>query len=198
STTVCVTNPAFAEEVSVSLDASGNAYVLGLLALMNSANTFALLHPIQSYTYDGGNALTVIKLDPTGAEQWGTLLGSSLFDGGAGSGGVRNQAYFIKTDGTGAVYVLGLDRAFATTPGSLQPVDVNAVEHAFLAKIVPSLNAAVPVVAPAAVVFPNSQVIGTSSAPFDVIVGDFGDADMGTPSISITGSDFSQTNTCSR
>jgi hypothetical protein len=197
STALCNVNHESTEEVSVDVDSSGAAYVLGMFESGNSAVTFPLLHPIQNYTFQGGNAFTAIKLDSTGAEQWGTFLGSANIPGA--SNGNRLRPARIRLDGTGAAYVLEEDLAFPTTPKGLQPVDVDPGGPAvFLAKILPSLGAAVPVVSPAAVTFPNPQVTGSSSAPMGLIVGNFGDADMSsTPIISIAGSNFLQTNTCS-
>lgn len=181
------------EEASVAVDGAGAAYVAGTAF----RGEFPLLNPIQSYVFPSpGSATTIMKLDATGAEIWGTNLGSSSVSV-AGAGNHVDEPV-IKLDGTGAVYITRLDANFPATPNALQPVDVNPASGVVLAKIVPSLGTAVPVVGPAAVTFSNSQVTGSSSAPFDVIVGNFGDADMtSAPTVTITTGDFSQTNNCS-
>jgi beta-propeller repeat-containing protein len=92
--------------------------------------------------------------------------------------------------------------AFPTTVGSFQTnVDVigNYVPSPFVTKIVPSLGAAVPVVAPRALKFTQVLQQGVASNPLTVRLSNFGDADLSLVSIAISGTnpvDFSQTNNC--
>lgn len=200
STTLCNVAPVTTHESSVVLDAAGSAYVVGDIEAGNAASNFPLLQPIQSSLIHmsagtGTNALTVVKLDSSGTEQWGTFLGSTF--------AVRGK---IQLGDNGSVYLLGGDPLFPMPFNSFQPVNVNPLlgtQPPFLAKILPSLGAAVPGFSPAAATFPNPynddnfQDVGTSSPPFDITMGNFGDVNMtSVPVISISTTEFTQTNTC--
>lgn len=66
-------------------------------------------------------------------------------------------------------------------------------------KIVPSLGAAVPVLTPRIISFPDILPQGVPSVPITVLVSNYGDADLSLAGITISGpnaADFSQTNNC--
>jgi Abnormal spindle-like microcephaly-assoc'd, ASPM-SPD-2-Hydin/Beta-propeller repeat len=175
----------------VALDNSGNAYAVGE---PGDPAVFPLTNPIQAYLSSGlsGSPDAIMKLDNAGAIVWATFFGNVL-------PGINQR---IAVDPSANAYVL--NGTGPTTANALQrnpglPQDPTP----FLAKIAPSLGAAVMIVTPAGtldqIAVPQTvtfgdQLIGTSSASSDVQVGNFGDANLA-PTISITG-DFSQTNTC--
>ena len=169
----------------VALDSFGNAYAVGGTG---DPAAFPLTNPIQAYlsndTSDPQEA--VVKLDNAGAIIWATFFGNVL--------SAINQR--IAVDPSANVYVL--NGMGPTTANALEPnpgLHEEVEPTPFLAKIAPSLGAAVMAVSPRFVSF-GDQLVGTSSASSDITVGNFGDATLGVPSsISITG-DFSQTNTC--
>jgi hypothetical protein len=69
----------------------------------------------------------------------------------------------------------------------------------FAMKIVPNLGAAVPVLTPRIISFPDILQQGVSSVPITVLVSNYGDVDLTLASITISGpnaTDFSQTNNC--
>lgn len=200
STSLCTSNPAITAEDGVAVDSAGNAYVRGEYSTNGTpvaVPLFPLLDPIQSYNYQGPAARTLVKLDPGGKLLWGTFLGSSANTNASTiiDKGGRALGEGMAFDGT-AIYVLGTDEFAPATPGSLQPGGLCCNGPSFLAKIANSLGAAVPVLTPQAFVFNKAQLVGTSSAPIDGLLGNFGDADMGQPSISISTGDFSETDNC--
>jgi len=167
----------------VALDSSGNAYAVGE---PGDPSVFPLTNPIQAYLSGGlsGSPDAVMKVDNAGAIVWATFFGNVL-------PGINQR---IAVDPSANAYVL--NGTGPTTVNALQPnPGLPQDPTPFLAKIAPSLGAAVMVVSPRAVSF-GDQLVGTSSASSDITVGNFGDATLSVASsISITG-DFSQTNTC--
>jgi hypothetical protein len=170
----------------VALDGLGNAYAVG--GTYDPA-AFPLTNPIQAYpshVAPDDPQEAVVKLDTAGAIVWATFFGNAL----------PNVNQRIALDPSDNAYILNgtgptTANALEPTPGFFQEVDTIP----FLVKIAPSLGAAVMAVSSNTVSFGN-QLVGTSSAGSDIVVGNFGDATLGVPSsISITG-DFSQTNTC--
>jgi hypothetical protein len=74
-----------------------------------------------------------------------------------------------------------------------------SIPEGFAMKIVPSLGAAVPVLTPRIISFPDILQQGVPSVPITVVVSNYGDVDLSLASITISGSnatDFSQTNNC--
>ena len=183
STSFCSQSWGFTD---VALDSLGNAYAVGQT---EDIAAFPLTNPIQAYlltTTSADPPDAVIKVDNSGAIVWATFLGQ-----------VAQDIYQrIAVDPSANVYVLNgmgptTANALEPNPGFHEEVEPTP----FLAKIAPSLGAAVMVVTPKSVSFAD-QLVGTSSASSDIQIGNFGDATLGVPSsISITG-DFSQTNTC--
>jgi Abnormal spindle-like microcephaly-assoc'd, ASPM-SPD-2-Hydin len=173
STTLCGTD---AEARSVAVDSSGAAYVVGFNGDPASIPLLLLL-PIQGYPPGSG---VVAKLDTGGAREWATLLGIGDTIG-------PNR---IALDPAHNVYVLGV--------GGFQ--SPNALGRQFasgatLVKIAPSLGAPVPVFVPEAVSF-GSTAVGSSAAPINVVLGNFGDAAMSPAVISVAG-EFTETDNCS-
>lgn len=183
STSFCSQSWGFTD---VALDSLGNAYAVGQT---EDIAAFPLTNPIQAYllaTTSADPPDAVIKVDNSGAIVWATFLGQ-----------VAQDIYQrIAVDPSANVYVLNgmgptTANALEPNPGFHEEVEPTP----FLAKIAPSLGAAVMIVNPKSISF-GDQLLGTSSASSDVTVGNFGDAALGVPgAISITG-DFSQTNTC--
>ena len=183
STSFCSQSWGFTD---VALDSLGNAYAVGQT---EDIAAFPLTNPVQAYLLTTPSADppdAVIKVDNSGAIVWATFLGQ-----------VAQDIYQrIAVDPSTNVYVLNgmgptTANALESNPGFNEEVE----PIPFLAKIAPSLGAAVMVVSPRSVSF-GGQSLGTSSASSDVTVGNFGDATLAVASsISITG-DFSQTNTC--
>jgi Abnormal spindle-like microcephaly-assoc'd, ASPM-SPD-2-Hydin len=187
STLFCSSTAGFTD---VTLDSSGNAYAPGSVF---SPAAFPLTNAIQTYPLTPTDEpAVVVKVDTAGAIVWATFFGDVL-------SGINQR---IAVDPSANVYIL--NGSGPTTANALQrnpglPQDPTP----FLAKIAPSLGAAVMIVTPAgtlnqlagpqAITF-GDQLIGISSAASDVQVGNFGDANLAA-TISITG-DFSQTNTC--
>jgi hypothetical protein len=189
STTLCNVANASTKAAAMAMDSSGSAYVLAG-AIFNSLppSLFPLMNPIQSYVPpSSANTTTALfKLDSTGALQFGTFFGDMDFNGGTSS---------MAVDSAGAVYFLGVgDPETPTTPNALrQLLPSGLFQGTYLAKIIPSLGAPVPVLR--TTLDFGSVAFGTSSAPNDAIVGNFGDATLPAPTASITG-DFSQTSAC--
>jgi hypothetical protein len=189
ATTLCVNSNSSlgVGSEAVAVDSSGAAYVATFVSSLPASPSFPFLNPIQSYFFTSGpgqgftNGL--VSLDSSGALRWGTYLGG---------GDAQTNAPFerIKVDSAGAVYFVG--DMFFTTPNGFPPMPSDRASY--LAKILPSLGAPVPVLIPGSVSFP-ALAVGTSSSPVDVMLGDFGDAALGTPTITIS-PDFSQTNAC--
>lgn len=177
---------------SVAVDSTGAAYVVGTTDFPATFQPI-LLQPIQGYA-PSGSANVALKLDTAGALQWSTFLGQYFF------GAIFSHSK-VAVDGTGAVYVIAYSN-LPPTPDSLGPPSPNpgagqpndGAAGNFLVKIAPSLGAPVPIVSPPQVSFAG-QNVGTTSAPADVQVGNFGDAPV-SPRVSITG-DFSETDNCS-
>ncbi|HKF23255.1 MAG TPA: choice-of-anchor D domain-containing protein [Candidatus Angelobacter sp.] len=195
STTLCNVANSSSESGGVAVDSSGAAYVEVLITSFNSLPSmqFPLLNPIQGYVPPPALETTsVLKVDSSGALQWGTFFGDSIDHSGDLPSTTTGA---IAVDGTGAVYFLsGGVAATPTTPGSFRQILPDGYfQGPYLAKIVPSLGAPVPVLR-TSLDF-GSVAFGTSSAPNDAIVGNFGDATLPAPTASITG-DFSQTSAC--
>jgi len=183
STSFCSQSWGFTD---VALDSLGNAYAVGQT---EDIAAFPLTNPIQAYlltTTSADPPDAVIKVDNSGAIVWATFLGQVAQD-------IFQR---IAVDPSANVYVLNgmgptTANALEPNPGFHEEVEPTP----FLAKIAPSLGAAVMVVTPKSVSFAD-QLVGTSSPSSDITVGNFGDATLAVASsISITG-DFSQTNTC--
>jgi hypothetical protein len=113
-------------------------------------------------------------------------------------------AVSMNIDGQQNVYLAGQTGGVGspTTIGAFEtlPVSVNFfIPEGFAMKIVPSLGAAVPVLAPRIISFPDILQQGVPSVPITVLVSDYGDVDLSLASITISGpnaTDFSQTNNC--
>ena len=181
STTLCQDAQTFDQGQAVAIDSTGGAYVAAFVGDQPNP-PFPFLNPIQTYFFAPvDNTTGIVSLDSSGGLRWGTFLGSM---------GDQASHHRIAVDNAGGVYLL---HSFLTTAGAFQPVPFN--DGTYLAKIVPSLGSPVPVLQPRSIDF-HKQLIGTSSQARDVVIGNFGDAALGTPTITISG-DYSQTNTCS-
>jgi hypothetical protein len=194
STTLCSVANSSSDSGGVAVDSSGAAYVEVLNTTFDSlpSTQFPLLNPIQGYLPPTALETTsVLKVDSSGALQWGTFFG----DGINHSLNTSTTTSAIAVDGSGAVYFLsGGDPATPTTPGSFRHLLPDGYGAGpYLAKIVPSLGAPVPVARTSLDL--GSVAFGSSSAPNGAIVGNFGDATLPAPTASITG-DFSQTSAC--
>lgn len=195
ATTLC---DSFTQGAAVAVDSSGAAVAVGV-SISGSTTAFqaALLDPIQGYVPSPpGSANIAVKLDTLGNPVWSTFFGNN-------SSGIVEQGVpvpRVAVDENGAAYILDTS-TILPTPSSVGPPFLvsgaggQSVETLnFLLKIAPSLGAPVPIASPRQVSFMN-QNAGTSSAPVDVQVGNFGDAPV-SPAVSITG-DFSETDNCS-
>ena len=168
----------------IAVDATG-IYAAGL----TSSPNYPLLNSIQPASTL--LAAFVTKLDPTGS----SLIYSTLAPIPAVSMGIDGQqnVYLAgQTQGTRSPTTIG---AFETLP-----VSVNfTIPEGFAMKIVPSLGAATPVLAPRIISFPDILGQGISSVPITVVVSNYGDVDLSLANIAISGlnaTDFSQTNNC--
>jgi hypothetical protein len=189
ATTLC--GP-YSDASSVAVDSTGAAYVVGITDYPATFQPI-LLQPIQGYSPSNSAMVNVaLKMDTSGNLQWSTFLGVN-------ASGYPNSR--IAVDGTGAAYVLAQSN-IPPTPNSLGPPSPNPGAGGgnsevlnYLLKIAPSLGAPVPLLLNPQPLGFGVENIGTSSAPMDVQVGNFGDAPM-SPVVSITG-DFSETDNCS-
>ncbi len=171
---------------AVATDSAGAAYAVGTTG-DSSAFANILLDPIQSWP----TGVVALKLDNAGALQWASFLGSAN----------SPQGTRIVVDSSDDIYVAS-GITFPTTPSALGLPNQGengggsgfAIYSNFLLKIAPSLGSPVPLPLPNAVSF-APQPITTPSSAVDVEIGNYGDAAVATPTISITG-DFSQTNDC--
>src|SRR5439155_4788919 len=101
------------EGLGIAVDASGNAYLVGV---SDSTNFPTTAEAFQAAFGGGGADTFVTKLDPTGSTRvYSTYLGGSGFDTIQGSG--------LAVDASGNAYVTGLTFStdFPTTPGAFQP-----------------------------------------------------------------------------
>ena len=115
---------------AIAVDASGNAYVVGVTQSNNFPVTAGALQTVY-----GGGARTafVTKLNPTGtALGYSTYLGGNNFDNGNS----------IAVDGAGDAYVTGATSSsnFPTTAGAFQTTLVGS-SNAFVAKLNPAGSA---------------------------------------------------------
>jgi hypothetical protein len=169
----------FATPNSITLDASGNAYVLAVTA-NNSFNVVNSMEP-----YSNNNDLLLLELDAAGSsEPWSTYLGGGLDENGSA----------ITSDSNGNLYLTGTTTSidFPVTPGAAQAVSGGNAD-AFIMKIGPSsLPAAT--FAPASLQF-GSEAMGSTTDPQSVLVRNMGSAALSVSSITVTG-DFAQTNDC--
>jgi len=122
------------QAASISVDASGNAYVTGNTASQNFPTTAG---GFQFY-YGYSNDAFVTKLDPMAAALvYSTYLGGSDYEYG----------YSVVADALGSAYVTGTTQSqnFPTTPGSFQPVRTGYYYYSdgFVSKLaaIPSLTA---------------------------------------------------------
>ena len=184
------------QAASVAVDPTGAAYVAGI---SSSPATFQpiLLQPIQGYLPSTSGAANIaLKFDTSGVLQWSTFFGNNA----SGIIEVGVPAPRIAVDANGSAYILGTS-TIPPTLNSVGPLSLaqgvganNGEGLNVLLKIAPSLGAPVPIVSPRQLSF-TSQNVGTSSAPVDVQVGNFGDAPT-SPTVAIT-DDFSETDNCS-
>ena len=173
------------DTTGIAVDATG-IYAAGV----TSSPNYPLLNSIQPASTLIGAVVT--KLDPTGS----SLIYSTR---------APIPAVSMSIDGQQNVYLAGQTEGVGspTTIGAFEtlPVSVNfQVPEGFAMKIVPSLGAAVPVIAPRIISFPDILQQGVPSVPITVLVSDYGDVDLSLASITISGAnaaDFSQTNNCS-
>ena len=115
---------------SITVDASGNAYVIGV----TQSNNFPVTAGAFQTVYGGGaRTAFVTKLNPTGtALVYSTYLGGNNFDNGNS----------IAVDGAGDAYVTGATSSsnFPTTAGAFQTTLVGS-SNAFVAKLNPAGSA---------------------------------------------------------
>ena len=172
----------------VKVDSSG-IYVAGVTS---SAN-YPLLNSIEPAPVNGETPAYITKLNLTGT----TLVYSTLLE--TAVHGVSD----VGIDANQNVYIAGAPLAVVTTPGAFQllPMVGDVLDQAgFVARLLPSLGAPVPVVSPRSLQFPDILQQGVPSAPLTIRLSNFGDSDLTVTSISIAGinaSDFSETNNCS-
>jgi beta-propeller repeat-containing protein len=174
-----------ADTTGIAVDATG-IYAAGL----TSSSNYPLLNSIQPASTSA--AAFVTKLDPTGS----SLIYSTLAGTPAVSMGIDGQQNVYLAGQTGGAVSPTTIGAFETLPVSVNPF----FPEGFALKIVPSLGAAVPVLTPRIISFPDILQQGVPSVPITVLVSDYGDVDLSLATITISGpnaTDFSQTNNCS-
>ena len=173
-----------ADTTGVAVDATG-IYAAGV----TSSPNYPLLNSIQPASTLIGAVVT--KLNLTGS----SLIYSTRAPIPAVSmsiDGQQNVYLAGQTGGAGSPTTIG---AFETLPVSLDPF----FSEGFAMKIVPNLGAAVPVLTPRIISFPDILQQGIPSVPITVLVSDYGDVDLSLASITLSGpnaTDFSQTNNC--
>jgi hypothetical protein len=172
----------------INVDGAGAAYGVGFSTV---STTFTLVDPIQGYPLAAGGSDdgVALKLDSTGATQWSTFFGI----GQAATLDLKPKAS-VALDGSGNAYILLSAAGIGATPGSLDPQPPGFPSY-MLFKIAPSLGSPVPLIFPGSLTYP-ATVVGTSSAPSAVRIGNYGDAALSAPLISVTGP-FSETDNCS-
>jgi hypothetical protein len=184
ATTLC---GSFDSANAIAIDSSGDAYIAGVVS---EAPTLPLVQPIEDYPPPGQTSVSgevVLKLGPSGTVLWSTLLGDNNVNG-------EELPDRVALDPTMDLYVLTAS-SFVTTPSALNPNAPVSLSAPILVKIAPSLGAPVPIIWPSTSFSFGNGEVGSSSAPIDVPVGNFGDASM-SPTVSITAG-FTQTNNCS-
>lgn len=172
----------------VKVDTTG-IYVAGT----TGSPAYPLLNSIEPPPVNGEAPIYVSKLNLTGsALLYSTLVGTAV-------AGLSD----LGIDASQNVYLAGSPTAvYPTTIGAFQPfprVPDVADQAGFVAKIAPSLGAAVPAVAPRSLTFPDILQQGVASVPLTVRLSNFGDADLTLAGISISGTnatDFAETNNC--
>jgi Cep192 domain 4 len=174
--------------VGVAVDASG-IYVGGVTTSVN----YPAVNSIEPPPVNGEVPMYVTKLNLTGtALVYSTFVGTFV-----------NQMTGMSVDANQNVYLSGAaSDVFPTTVGAFQtvaPLIGNPFRPGFVAKLDPTLGAAVPVLAPRVLQFAQVLQQGVSSTPQTVRLSNFGDADLTLTGLSISGAnpgDFSQTNNC--
>ncbi|MCX6723916.1 MAG: SBBP repeat-containing protein [Candidatus Staskawiczbacteria bacterium] len=118
SATTYTWNPFFGGgSYGITLDASGNVYVVG-----TASSTYG--SPIRGY-YGSANDAFVAKFNSSGALVWDTFLGGSGIDNG----------YGIAVDTSGNIYVTGYTTGVGSTWGSPIRAQTSGTRDAFVAKL---------------------------------------------------------------
>ncbi len=115
----------------ITVDASGNAYVVG----STSSTNFPTVSPLQT-TLGGDTDAYVVKINPTGS----SLIFASYLGGATGTGQlVLDEGLGVAIDTAGTIYVTGASNSsdFPTTPGVVQSKLGGSLgsDDAFVAKI---------------------------------------------------------------
>lgn len=142
---------------SLTLDASGNAYVTGDAESGGSFNTFPFVNALDTFYKPGYQTVFVTALDNTGAGLYNTFFGGIGFNNYSGRA--------IKVDSTGAAYIAAYGgNDVPTTAGVYQPSSPNSGNNGnqFVFKI-DSANSPGPAFVPSAVNFPATIIGQTSS-----------------------------------
>jgi Beta-propeller repeat/Abnormal spindle-like microcephaly-assoc'd, ASPM-SPD-2-Hydin len=178
-----------ATPVGVSIDASGNAYVLAY----TSNDLFQIVNGIENFSNQGdqflpgNNDLLLVEIYQSGGS--GAELLATYF---GGSGNDTPGSMFL--DSSGNIYVAGATDSsdFPATQGSYQN-SLNGNTNAFIAKIGPASAAAI-ALAPYALQF-SGQPLGAASPSEAVVLRNLGSAGVAIASIAANG-DFSETSDC--
>ena len=119
--------------VSIDVDSSGHAYVVGI----TKSENFPTAPGAFDITHNGSRDVFIAKLDSSASTlQYATFLGGSQDDGGWDESGYFYYALGIAVDSSGAAYVTGitLSTDFPTTVGAFDTT-YNSGGDAFVAKL---------------------------------------------------------------
>jgi hypothetical protein len=118
---------------AITVDALGNAYIVGATESINFPTTIGVVQPV----FGGGrDDAFLAKLSPTGSE-----LIYSTYLGGAGS----EYGHGVAVDAAGNAYMTGYSGAinYPTTPGAFQPLFAGGGSDVIVTKVNPSGSALV-------------------------------------------------------
>jgi hypothetical protein len=177
--------------MAIALDGSGNPWVSGV----TGSSDFPLKTPVMALfpQTEGAGFVTEVKPDLS------SVLFSTFINGTSGIYHTYQMFLWPGSNGTAFVAASTDDADFPTTAGSFEPALPTGASlyntHTTVAKVDTNIPAPAAAYSPVWIDF-GSQAFGTASLPKTVTVSNLGDASLQVGSVSLTGTDFTQNNTC--
>jgi len=175
---------------AIAVDGAGAAYVSGATVAPDYP-AVGSIQPFPVNTMAPPGAVFVTKLNPAGS---GLAYSTFVVDSVRGPLGIALDL------GHNVYLAGGTYTSVPTTAGAFQTVAQGATNSGgFVVKIADSLGRAVAIPVPRQVTIPSIWQNGTTSPPFAIALGNYGDAGLSISGISISGQnvgDFAQTNNC--